>query len=38
MTEAKASPIVVLRVRDFRLYWSGLVAQIGRDLSAWTAD
>ncbi|MCC6473237.1 MAG: MFS transporter [Burkholderiales bacterium] len=29
MSEARASALVVLRVRDFRLYWSGLVAQVG---------
>ena len=27
--ENKASPLTALRVRDFRVYWIGLVAQIG---------
>ncbi len=29
MTEAKGGTLIALRVRDFRLYWSGLVAQVG---------
>jgi len=29
MTKAKGSTLIALRVRDFRLYWSGLVAQVG---------
>ena len=28
-TEPRASPLNALRVRDFRIYWLGLVAQIG---------
>ncbi len=28
-SETKASPLTALRVRDFRVYWIGLVAQIG---------
>lgn len=29
MTEFKSSTLIALQVRDFRLYWSGLVAQVG---------
>lgn len=29
MTEAKGSMLIALRVRDFGLYWSGLVVQVG---------
>ena len=29
VNETKASPLNALRVRDFRIYWLGLVAQIG---------
>src|SRR3972149_831904 len=29
MTEFKSGTLIALRVRDFRLFWSGLVAQVG---------
>lgn len=29
MTESKGDTLIAFRVRDFRLYWSGLVAQVG---------
>src|SRR3990170_7027345 len=29
MTEFKSGALIALRVRDFRLFWSGLVAQVG---------